>query len=752
MAGIVETSVDDYHVGLLRLNHPETRNSLSLEMREGPRRAERFDADPEVRCIVVAGSDKIFASGADIRALAARGLGEPSDPAARVLAPASGGADAAGRRRLRLRPRRRLRAGAGLRHDRRRREGPLRPAGDHPRDHPRRRRHPAPGAGARQAAGDGVRAHRPPLRRRRRRARWGSSTRSSKKGDWLERGDGAGADDRRAAADRRPAGQAGRARRRGDLASPPGSRTSGGSTSWRWRPRTGSRACRPSSRSASRSSRGGERCDAGGSGSSAPARWARGIAQLAASAATRRASRTRRGARRRGASGSRGARQRGPAEGCGAPRRPRPPAAGSARPEHRRAGRLRPGDRGGPRGPRAEAGAVRGLAEACGPETILASNTSSLRIADIAAGVPPPRAGRRHALLQPAGADGAGRGGRHRRLLGEALTATTEVGRRMGRTPIRAKDSPGFIANRLARPFSLESLRMLGDGVADARDDRPRLPPRRRLPHGPVRADRPDRPRRQPQRRPLLLRPGRRAGALAPEPDPGTDGRRRPARSQERPRLLQLRRRRPHREPDPDLGIEAPDPRPRRAGEDRPGRAGDPPSPRRPDRQRGRLRARRGGRLTRRHGHGDAARLQLAARPARADRADRRRARRGAARRAARAEHGDGLPARAPRAARRRRATRPADDGGDFEEARRGLVAPFDPPRVETQTAARSGSWSPTGSSTRSRRRHRQPEPLAPVASSTGSPGSSSSRRASTNCAASTSPTCTWSRATRGSS
>jgi 3-hydroxybutyryl-CoA dehydrogenase len=51
---------------------------------------------------------------------------------------------------------------------------------------------------------------------------------------------------------------------------------------------------------------------------------------------------------------------------------------------------------------------------------------------------------------------------------GDALAATTEVGRRMGRTPIRAKDSPGFIANRLARPFSLESLRMLSEGVADA--------------------------------------------------------------------------------------------------------------------------------------------------------------------------------------------------------------------------------------------------------------------------------------------
>jgi 3-hydroxybutyryl-CoA dehydrogenase len=49
-----------------------------------------------------------------------------------------------------------------------------------------------------------------------------------------------------------------------------------------------------------------------------------------------------------------------------------------------------------------------------------------------------------------------------------ALAATTEVGERMGRTPIRAKDSPGFIANRLARPYSLESLRMLDQGVADA--------------------------------------------------------------------------------------------------------------------------------------------------------------------------------------------------------------------------------------------------------------------------------------------
>jgi 3-hydroxybutyryl-CoA dehydrogenase len=108
------------------------------------------------------------------------------------------------------------------------------------------------------------------------------------------------------------------------------------------------------------------------------------------------------------------------------------------------------------------------LAEACGPATILASNTSSLPITAIAALVPhrerivgmhffnPPALMK---LVEVVATDEAAT---------EALEATTEVGTRMGRTPIRAKDSPGFIANRLARPFTLESLRMLSTGVADA--------------------------------------------------------------------------------------------------------------------------------------------------------------------------------------------------------------------------------------------------------------------------------------------
>jgi 3-hydroxybutyryl-CoA dehydrogenase len=39
-----------------------------------------------------------------------------------------------------------------------------------------------------------------------------------------------------------------------------------------------------------------------------------------------------------------------------------------------------------------------------------------------------------------------------------------EVARRLGKTPVRAKDTPGFIVNRIARHFSLEALRILGEG------------------------------------------------------------------------------------------------------------------------------------------------------------------------------------------------------------------------------------------------------------------------------------------------
>ena len=64
-----------------------------------------------------------------------------------------------------------------LRPDRRLRDGRVRPARDHARDHSRRRRHPAARARDRKAAGDGAGAHRSPDRRRRGRSPRASSTR-----------------------------------------------------------------------------------------------------------------------------------------------------------------------------------------------------------------------------------------------------------------------------------------------------------------------------------------------------------------------------------------------------------------------------------------------------------------------------------------------------------------------------------------------------------------------------------------------
>ena len=77
MGGLVETMLDEHQVALLRLDRPEARNALSPEMMEEiAGELERLDPDPEVRCIVIAGSDEVFAAGADIRAMSERSFEE----------------------------------------------------------------------------------------------------------------------------------------------------------------------------------------------------------------------------------------------------------------------------------------------------------------------------------------------------------------------------------------------------------------------------------------------------------------------------------------------------------------------------------------------------------------------------------------------------------------------------------------------------------------------------------------------------
>jgi enoyl-CoA hydratase/carnithine racemase len=64
-------------VGVARLNRPDARNALSPElMQELVDLLEAWDADPDVRCIVIAGSNEYFAAGADIKAMRDRSFQE----------------------------------------------------------------------------------------------------------------------------------------------------------------------------------------------------------------------------------------------------------------------------------------------------------------------------------------------------------------------------------------------------------------------------------------------------------------------------------------------------------------------------------------------------------------------------------------------------------------------------------------------------------------------------------------------------
>lgn len=57
-------------VALLRLNRPEAMNALSFELRAELQKAfKQLGAEPDIRVIVITGSDTVFAAGADIKAI-----------------------------------------------------------------------------------------------------------------------------------------------------------------------------------------------------------------------------------------------------------------------------------------------------------------------------------------------------------------------------------------------------------------------------------------------------------------------------------------------------------------------------------------------------------------------------------------------------------------------------------------------------------------------------------------------------------
>jgi 3-hydroxybutyryl-CoA dehydrogenase len=105
---------------------------------------------------------------------------------------------------------------------------------------------------------------------------------------------------------------------------------------------------------------------------------------------------------------------------------------------------------------------------ATGPDTVLASNTSSLSIAGLAEGLrrpervigmhcfnPVPASALVEVVLGPATAD----------TTRDRVTGWVDV---LGKTAVVVRDAPGFATSRLGVLLGLEAIRMLEEGVADA--------------------------------------------------------------------------------------------------------------------------------------------------------------------------------------------------------------------------------------------------------------------------------------------
>lgn len=109
----------------------------------------------------------------------------------------------------------------------------------------------------------------------------------------------------------------------------------------------------------------------------------------------------------------------------------------------------------------------RHLEELCGDDCILASNTSSLSIASIASAVKSPEKVLGIHFFNPAPL----------MPLVEIIPAITTAQETVdqakaliddwGKVTVLAKDTPGFIVNRVARPFYSEAVRIYEEGIAD---------------------------------------------------------------------------------------------------------------------------------------------------------------------------------------------------------------------------------------------------------------------------------------------
>ena len=80
------------------------------------------------------------------------------------------------------------------------------------------------------------------------------------------------------------------------------------------------------------------------------------------------------------------------------------------------------------------------------------------------------RAGRRPALLQSARGNETARNRAREQTSDDSLERAYAFAERIGKTAVSAADTPGFIVNRVARPYYLQAMRALEGGVASVEE------------------------------------------------------------------------------------------------------------------------------------------------------------------------------------------------------------------------------------------------------------------------------------------
>jgi 3-hydroxybutyryl-CoA dehydrogenase len=104
------------------------------------------------------------------------------------------------------------------------------------------------------------------------------------------------------------------------------------------------------------------------------------------------------------------------------------------------------------------------------PETVLATNTSALSVTQIAAAVSTPERVVGMHFFNPAPLMPLVEIVRALRSSDEAVETAYEVGVRMGKSPIRCHDTPGFVVNRILIPLLNDCVRVLDEARVTPED------------------------------------------------------------------------------------------------------------------------------------------------------------------------------------------------------------------------------------------------------------------------------------------